>query len=57
MGGTKKRRGKQILSNSLKRLLALIIPNLRLFLPQKSEDRLISICQFKNKPTNILQPT
>ena len=35
---------KQIAFNPLKRLLTLIIPNLRLFLPQKSEDRLTSIC-------------
>ena len=50
-------RGKQILSNMLKRLLTLIIPNLRLFLPHKSEDRLTSICQSNNKPANRLQPT
>ena len=50
-------RGKKILSNPLKRLLALIILNLRLFLPRKLEDRLISICQSNNKPADILQPT
>ena len=55
--GTKTGGGKKILSNPLKRLLALIILNLRLFPPQKSEDRLTSICQSNNKLVDILQPT
>ena len=50
-------RGKKILSNLLKGLLVLIILNLRLFLPQKSKDRLTSIYQSNNRLVDILEST
>ena len=42
------------LLNLLKSVLAIIIPNCRLVLSQKTENRLAYVCQSSNETTDIL---
>ena len=54
VGGTKTRGESKKFLNLLKSMLAIIIPNRRLVLPQKTKDRLAYVCQSSNETTDIL---
>ena len=57
VGGTKTGGDKQVLSDSLKCTLTMIIPSSRLTLPQESKNRLTDVYQSGNESADVLKST